>query len=84
MPSMLLLADAGVSVVRVLETDSTPAGSPGLLDKLAARGIPVQFQASVTSVSGTDRLESATTKHDGITETISCDLLIVSPYVVPE
>ena len=36
------------------------------------------------SVAGEDRLESVTVEHDGIRETMPCDLLIASPRIVEE
>ena len=80
----LALADAGVAVGRVLETGEAPEGAPELLGELGARGIPVQCQARVTAVSGADRLETVTIAHDGASETVTCDLLIVSPRIVAE
>lgn len=80
----LALADAGVTVMRVLETGEAPTGAPALLDDLAARGISIQCQTRVTHVSGPDRLEYVTIAYDGTNETIACDLLIASPYVVSE
>ena len=80
----LLLVDSGVTVMRVIEAGETPAGAPGLLDELAARGISVQCRARVTCVSGSGRLESATVSRNGTDETLACDLLVASPYVVPE
>ena len=80
----LLLADAGVAIERVLETEPEPVGAPEFVDELAARGIPVQCQARVTRVSGPDRLESLTIEHDGHSETVLCDLLVASPRIVPD
>ena len=80
----LALADAGVTVMRVFETGEAPTGAPALLDDLAARGISIQCQTRVTHVSGPDRLEYVTIAYDGTNETIACDLLIASPYVVSE
>ncbi len=80
----LILVDAGISVERICETDAAPEGEAALLSELAARGIPVQCQARVTSISGLNRLEALTITHDGISETIECDLLVVSPCIVAE
>ena len=78
------LVDAGVSIECILETESEPVGTPALLDELTARGIPVHYQARITSVSGNNRLESASVAYDGTCTTIACDLLIASPSIVPE
>lgn len=80
----LALADAGVTVIRVLEAGDAPKGAPALLEDLAERGIPIQCQSRVTRVSGPDRLESVTIAYDGTDETLACDLLIASPFVVSE
>ena len=80
----LAMADAGVVVEIVLETDATPMGSDELVDELAARGIALQCCAHVTSVRGTARLESVTVEHDGIRESLTCDLLVASPCIVAE
>lgn len=80
----LALADAGVVIDRVLETGQTPQGAPALVDELAARGIPVQCQARVTSVLGSNRLELVTLACGDIHESVACDLLIASPCVVSE
>lgn len=80
----LALADAGVTVMRVLETGDAPKDAPALLEDLAERGIPIQCQTRVTRVSGPDRLESVTIAYDGTDETLACDLLIASPFVVSE
>ena len=78
------LADAGVSIECILESGLAPEGAPALLDELTVRGIPVHYQARVTSVSGNNRLESASVAYDGTCTTIACDLLIASPSIVPE
>ena len=80
----LALADAGVTIERVLETDAAPAGAPTYWEELAQHGISVQFQSCVTHVSGAHRVESVTIDHDGIRETLACDMLIASPAIVPE
>ncbi len=80
----LVMADAGVDVEAVLETDAAPAGSTELVDELAARGIAIRCSARVTSVCGPARLESVVVEHDGISETLPCDLLIASPRIVAE
>ena len=80
----LALADAGVTIERVLESGASPVGAPALLDELAARGISVQCQTRVTEAAGESRLESVTIERDGVCETVPCDLLIASPRIVPE
>lgn len=80
----LELADAGVGIECVLETDAAPKGAPALLDELASRGIPVQCQARVVEVSGANRLEAATVVCNGELKVLACDLLVASPYIVPE
>lgn len=80
----LALADAGVTIERVVEDSPTPAGSSELLGDLEGRGIPVQYDARVTDVDGSSRLESVTLEHDGVRETLTCDLLVASPRIVEE
>lgn len=80
----LMLADAGVAIKCVLETGSVSQGSPELLDELSRRGIAVQCEARVSGVSGLSRLEFVTVEHDGVRETIECDLLVASPEIVAE
>jgi len=80
----LALADAGVTIERILETDAVSSGAPELLNELADRGISVQCQSRVAAVSGADRLESVTIAHGDIREPLACDLLIASPRIVPE
>lgn len=80
----LALADAGVVIERILESGPAPVGASALVDECAARGIPIQCQARVTSVSGSDRLEAATIAQDNVRETRPCDLLIASPAIVPD
>ncbi len=80
----LMLADVGVAIKCVLETGSVPQGSPELLDELSRRGIAVQCEARVSGVSGSSRLEFVTVEHDGVRETIECDLLVASPEIVAE
>jgi hypothetical protein len=59
-------------------------GSPELLDELSRSGIVVQCEARVSGVSGLSRLEFVTVEHDGVRETIECDLLVASPEIVAE
>ena len=80
----LALDDAGATIERVIEADDTPTGSPELLDGLAKRGIAVQCGARVTEVVGQGRLEAATIEQGGTRETLTCDLLVVSPRIVAE
>lgn len=81
------LADAGVAIERVLDSDEAPAEPSGaslLLGELAERGVAVQCRSRVTAVSGADRLESVLVDCEGAHELIPCDLLIASPYTVIE
>lgn len=83
----LALADAGVVVKRVLETNAAPAepsDASAMLDELSKRGIPVCYQQRVAAVSGADRLESVSIACDGVEELVPCDLLIASPRIVSE
>ena len=80
----LVLNDAGVRLERVLQTDAAPTGALDLLDELAERGIPVQCNARVTEVFGQSRLESVVVEHEGASENLACDLLVVSPRIVCE
>ena len=80
----LTLADAGVAVKCVLETGPVAQGSSELVGELSKRGIAVQCEARVTSVSGLSRLESVTIEHNSVRETIECDLLVATPEIVAE
>ena len=80
----LELADAGVSIVRVVEADASPVGSPELVNALAQRGIPLQCETRVARADGASRLASVTLACDGKPETLACDLLIASPQIVTE
>lgn len=80
----LALTDAGMIIERVIESDAAPVGISECLEEFGARGVPVQYQACVTSVTGANRLESVTIEYNGIRETLACDLLIASPCIVAE
>ena len=83
----LALADAGVVIKCVLETNDAPAepsDASAMLDELSGRGIPVHYQCRVSAVSGADRLEAVSVVRDGACELVPCDLLVASPYIVSE
>ena len=78
------LSDAGTVVERIVEAGPAPTGTPELLDELVGRGISVQCDTRVANVSGKGRLESVALEHDGVCETMTCDLLVASPCIIPE
>ena len=80
----LAFNDAGAAIVRVLESNDAPAGSPELLEALTTRNIAVNYNARVSSVAGASRLESATIVCESTSETIACDVLIASPNLVAD
>ena len=72
------LADAGVHVQAVADREDAPIGSDALLHECAARGIELMHGCEVVHIAGATRLESITVCHQGVTQQIPCDLLVVS------
>ena len=78
------LADAGVCLEAVVESAQEPACSAELAAALAERGVPVECDARVASVSGANRVEGVVIETRGERRAVPCDMLVASTCVVPE
>lgn len=77
----LALADAGVRIVRVLESGNGIAALDIRAGDLEERGIVLQTDAKVTCVQGDGRLSGVVVESEGGSEQVPCDLLVASPVL---